>query len=189
VYASTSEVVSGSYGSLSEHVDVTILNIHNPRWSYRIPKIASENYLVNSELPWLIFRYFNIYGSQSKPGHFVADQIIKIKKGIFEVVGGDETRSFCHVSDAIQASISCSLTTSREVINIGNDQEIRILDAASIIAMRLGHKAVHWTRKPSLPGSTLNRRPDITKLRTLITDYHPLSFERGIDEVLSNGDW
>ena len=55
VYASSSEVVSDDPVSpVAEHTDITINNIHNARWSYRLPKICAENYLTNS--PLCLFR-------------------------------------------------------------------------------------------------------------------------------------
>jgi UDP-glucose 4-epimerase len=190
VYASTSEIVSGDAKSpVPEKTDITIANIHNARWSYRLPKICSENYLANSDLPWLTLRYFNVYGSQSKPGHFVADQIQKIKQGIFEITGADETRSFCHVQDAVRATIFCAEQRDREVINIGNDREIRIDRAADIIARALGYESPSWATQSGLAGSTANRRPDITRLRSVMPDYDPMPFESGIKEVITNGDW
>ena len=190
VYASTSEIVSGDPVSpVPEQVDVTIRDIHNPRWSYRIPKIASENFLTNSRLPYTIIRYFNVYGSQSKPGHFVADQIKKIKSGVFEIIGSNETRSFCHVQDAVRATVFCAENTQGQVINVGNDRETQIGDAVRIIAQELGVANAEWNEKPGLAGSTPNRRPDISRLRSLMQDYDPMPFEQGIKEVITNGDW
>jgi len=190
VYASTSEIVSGDPESpVTEKRDITIQDIHNARWSYRLPKICSENFLANSTLPWITLRYFNVYGSQSKPGHFVADQILKIKKNVFEIMGAEETRSFCHVQDAVRATIFCAEHASREVINIGNDREITIDRAAQIIASTMGRADASWSILPGLLGSTPNRRPDISRLRSIMPSYDPMRFEDGIQEVITNGDW
>ena len=191
VYASSSEVVSGDPVSpVPEHTDITIQDIHNARWSYRLPKICAENFLANNQdFDWVAARYFNVYGSQSKPGHFVADQISKIKKNIFEIMGADETRSFCHVQDAVRATIFCAEHASREVINIGNDREINIDRAAQIIASAMNRADAGWSILPGMSGSTPNRRPDISRLRSIMPDYDPMSFEDGIQEVIANGDW
>ena len=130
-----------------------------------------------------------VYGSQSKSGHFVADQINKIKQGKFELTGADETRSFCHVQDAVQATVHCAEIAVKRVINVGNDFEIRIQDAANIIASALGVHAPQWQITPSLPGSTATRRPNIEQLRALMSSYHPQDFATGMIEVLQNGDW
>ena len=186
VYASSSEVVADDPVSpVPENTDVFVKDIHNARWSYRLAKITSENYLANSDLPYVMLRYFNVYGENSKQGHFLGDQINKIRNGIFSVIGAQETRSFCHVSDAISASIYIAENVNRELVNIGNDREITIGDAVKVIAKKLGHPNADFEQLPSLPGSVANRRPDISKLRSLMPDYEPMSFEAGIRQILS----
>jgi UDP-glucose 4-epimerase len=187
VYASSSEVVSDDPQSpVKENLDITIKGIHNPRWSYRLPKICSENFLTNSKLPYVIFRYFNVYGVGSKPGHFLADQIDKIKNGVFEVVGPEETRSFCHVEDAVHATIHMSRAVERTLLNIGNDREITIMEAAQTIATAMGHPNPTWITTPGKAGSTPNRRPDIGKLRGVMRDYRPKTFEDGVKEIIDS---
>jgi UDP-glucose 4-epimerase len=186
IYASSSEVVSDDPVSpVSENTDIFIKNIHNARWSYRLAKVCSENFLANSSLPWVMFRYFNVYGDNSKAGHFLADQIQKIRNGVFEVVGPEETRSFCHVEDAVRASIFCAQTQTKELINIGNDREITIMAAAQIIAEAMNHSSPVWITTPGKAGSTTNRRPDITKLRNIMDDYSPMPFEQGVHQIIS----
>ena len=186
VYASSSEIVSDDPTSpLAENTDVLIKDIHNARWSYRLAKITSENYLANSDLPYVMIRYFNVYGENSKQGHFLGDQINKIKNGTFSVIGGQETRSFCHVSDAIRASIYVAENVNREVVNVGNDREISIGDAVRVIATVMGHPDAVFEQLPSMAGSVQSRRPDITKLRSIMPNYEPLSFEEGIRQILS----
>jgi nucleoside-diphosphate-sugar epimerase len=185
VYASSSEVVSDDpISPVPEHTDIAIKNIHNARWSYRLAKVCSENFLANSKLPWVMLRYFNVYGDNSKTGHFLADQIQKIKNGVFEVVGPEETRSFCHVEDAVAASIHCANTQTHELINIGNDREITIMTAAQIIAQTMGHTSPIWITTAGKAGSTANRRPDISKLRGIMPNYDPKTFEQGVQEII-----
>ena len=187
VYASSSEVVSDDPETpVKENTDITIKNIHNARWSYRLPKICSENFLVNGAIPYVMCRYFNVYGDNSKAGHFLADQIAKIKSGVFEVIGPEETRSFCHVEDAVRATIHMSRAVENELINIGNDREITIMEAAQTIAGAMGHINPNWISAPGKAGSTPNRRPDISKLRSVLPDYCPRTFEQGVKEIVDN---
>jgi nucleoside-diphosphate-sugar epimerase len=186
VYASSSEIVADDpVLPLTENLDITVKNIHNARWSYRLAKVTSENFLANSKLPYVMLRYFNVYGENSKKGHFLGDQIDKIKQGVFTVIGAQETRSFCHVSDAVRASIYVAEHCDRELVNIGNDREITIGDAVQIIATEMGHPNAVFVQLPSKDGSVANRRPDISKLRSIMPDYEPMSFEQGIRSILS----
>jgi UDP-glucose 4-epimerase len=185
VYASSSEVVSDDAQSpVKENSDIHIKDIHNARWSYRLPKICSENFLTNSTIPYVMFRYFNVYGDNSKAGHFLADQIAKIKSGVFEVVGPTETRSFCHVEDAVRASIHLSRSVKNELVNVGNDREITIMEAAQTIARAMGHTDPVWITTSGKAGSTANRRPDISKLKSTLKDYRPRTFEQGVKEIV-----
>ena len=186
VYASSSEIVADDPTSpVPENTDITIKDIHNARWSYRLAKITSENYLANSDLPYVMIRYFNVYGENSKKGHFLGDQIDKIRNGIFSVIGADETRSFCYISDAVAASIFVAENCNRELVNVGNDREISIGEAVQVIARVMGYPNAEFEQLPSRAGSVANRRPDISKLRSIMPNYEPLSFEQGIRKILS----
>ena len=186
VYASSSEIVADDPTSpVPENADITIKDIHNARWSYRLAKITSENYLANSDLPYVMIRYFNVYGENSKKGHFLGDQIDKIRNGIFSVIGADETRSFCYISDAVEASIFVAENCNRELVNVGNDREISIGEAVQVIARVMGYPNAEFEQLPSRAGSVANRRPDISKLRSIMPNYEPLSFEQGIRKILS----
>jgi nucleoside-diphosphate-sugar epimerase len=185
VYASSSEVVSDDPQTpVKENTDITIKNIHNARWSYRLPKVCSENFLTNSKIPYVLFRYFNVYGDNSKAGHFLADQIAKIKSSVFECVGPEETRSFCHVEDAVRATIHTSRAVTNELLNIGNDREITIMEAAQTIAKCMGHTNPTWITTAGKIGSTATRRPDISKLKSILKDYRPRTFEQGVQEII-----
>lgn len=188
IYASSSEVVSGHQGdSIPETKDISIKNIHNARWSYRLAKMCSENYLVNSDLPYVIMRYFNVYGTHSRPGHFVHDIIHKLKNQNFELIGADETRCYCHVADAIDATLKLS-DQLRDVFNIGSDQEITTQQAADTVARALGLDSVTWHQVQGRPGSAHRRRPDINKLRSVYGNFRPRSFESGIADVIKDAD-
>ena len=84
----------------------------------------------------------------------------------------------------MRASIYCAQTQTRELINIGNDREITIMDAAKIIAAALGHANANWQTTPGKPGSTANRRPNISKLKSVMPDYNPMSFELGVQKSI-----
>jgi nucleoside-diphosphate-sugar epimerase len=89
------------------------------------------------------------------------------------------------VHDAIRASIYVAEHADRVLVNIGNDREITIGDAVRVIAQELGHPNATFEQLPSLPGSVATRRPDIAKLRSIMPDYKPMSFEQGIRQILS----
>jgi len=184
IYSSSSEVVSDSNQlPTSEIVDININNIHNPRWSYRLPKILSENYLANSNIDYLIIRFFNVYSEHSGSGHFVKDIVQKIKNKDFSLIGGNETRSFCYVADAVDAVLETSSFVSKEIVNVGHNEELLILDAANIIASALGVNDIQWNMHKGLDGSVKRRCPSIDKLISFYPTYSPNSFKNSIEKI------
>jgi UDP-glucose 4-epimerase len=182
VYASSSEVVAGTSNyPTTEETDIVIKDIHNPRWSYRLGKLVGENYLTNSDLNYLIVRFFNVYSKHSGSGHFVKDIVDKIKNEDYRLIGADETRSFCYVDDAVDAVINLK-DVSNEIVNVGSDEEITILDAANIIAEAMGIK-VSWILKEGLAGSVKRRNPDVSTLRKHYSRFNPKSFKDGVKQL------
>lgn len=185
IYASSSEVVAEDIEQpVSEKNTITINDIHNARWSYRLAKVCSENYLTNSKLPWLIIRYFNVYSERSRDGHFIDDQICKIQSGEFSIIGSDEYRSYCYVDDAAWATVELAKKQIQDIINVGNTQKISISEASKTIAELLGHCAVTWTEIPGRNGSTKVRQPNLSKLHNYLPNYKPRTFLDGITSVL-----
>lgn len=183
IYASTSELVADTINiPTPEETDVTIKDIHNPRWSYRIPKILGENYLVNSNINYVIARFYNVYSEYTGEGHFLKDQIDKIKSDVFEIIGSDETRSFCYVTDAVNALITVGENASRDVINIGSDEELSIKDACDILAKHLG-KSPEWKLAKNRLGSVKRRQPCIAKLKKYCPEFNPESFDSVIGKI------
>lgn len=184
-YASSSEVMS-HLDFCQESNSLIIDDVSNPRYSYKISKIASENYLHNSNLPWVIIRYFNVYGSETKSGHFVYDQIQNHRNQVFKVVGPDETRCYTYIEDAIDATIKVSNNCSiQEVVNIGSSEELTSLEATKIIAKSMNYYPVEYQLLPGLKGSPKKRKPDLTKLLKYYPEYSPIKFQEGIKKVLN----
>lgn len=184
IYASSSEVVSGTNViPTPELVDVEIRNIHNARWSYRLPKIVAENYLFNSDIDFVIFRFFNVYSEHAGQGHFLKDIVDKIKKGSYELISPNETRSFCHVEDILEPMVFAAETKSRQVYNLGSTEEITIEEAANTIASEFGIDPC-WTVINSHEGSASRRQPDISKIKKEAGDFKIRKFKEVIKTVL-----
>jgi nucleoside-diphosphate-sugar epimerase len=186
LYSSSSEVMSHK-DFCEESKSLVVDDISNPRYSYKIAKVSSENYLHNSNLPWIIIRYFNVYGAETKSGHFVYDQIQNHKNNIFRIIGPNETRCYVYVEDAINATIKitdrCPL---QNVINIGSSEELTSLQATKIIANSMGYSFIDYELLPGLKGSPVKRKPDLTKLLKYYPEYSPISFQEGIRKLLDN---
>ncbi len=183
IYASSSEVVVGTdCFPTVETSDIVIENIHNARWSYRLGKVLSENYLMNSDLNFLIVRFFNVFGPASGSGHFIKDILDKMDASNFTLQGADETRSFCRVEDAVDALINIFDLASNEIINIGSDEEITVLEAANMLAGQR-NKEIEWKIENGPLGSTKRRKPSLDKLRQYYPEYSPKKFSEAITDL------
>jgi len=184
IYASSSEMMSHQ-DFCDESKKIEIDDISNPRWSYKISKMVGENYLYNSSLPWIIVRYFNVYGKETKSGHIVFDQIEKHKNGIHEIIGSDETRCYIHVSDAVNATLMCiEKAEHKQIINIGSQEELTSFEVASIIGESLGFYNIKYNLIDGRVGSAKKRVPNIDKLLTYYPDFNPTNFKEGIKKVI-----
>jgi nucleoside-diphosphate-sugar epimerase len=183
IYASSSEVVAGTDTYPTPELNNILINdIHNPRWSYRLGKLVGENYLTNSNLNYLIIRFFNIFGKYSSSGHFVKDIVDKIKDKDYSLIGANETRSFCHVEDAVDAVLKIK-EVSNTIVNVGSNEEISILEAANLIGKHLGIDNINWTFEQSVKGSVVRRKPDLTKLLKHYPQYSPKKFKDAIQDL------
>jgi hypothetical protein len=58
------------------------------------------------------------------------------------------------------------------------------MEAAQTIAKCMGHTDPVWITTSGKAGSTPNRRPDIGKLKSILKDYRPRTFEQGVQEII-----
>ena len=139
--ASTSEI----YGKnnkvpLSEEDDRIIGHPLKSRWSYSEAKAVDESlgyfYYLENKLPVRIVRFFNTVGPR-QVGHYgmVVPRFVSsaLKNEPIEVYGtGEQIRCFCHVDDAVRALLLVmeSEHAVGQVFNVGNNQQISIMDLA-----------------------------------------------------------
>ena len=180
VFASTCEIFSGAIDAgyyhipTDEQVPVMFNDITNPRWSYSVPKAVGENLVANCGLPWLIIRYFNIYGP-GQVDHFISEFVERCKQGEY-YIKGDDTRSFCYIDDAIEMTDRLVNSTNNKIVHVGNDIETSISTVAKMIMGFMDINPVRLEILSGPKGSAKRRCPDTTLVQMLtgFTDYTPL---------------
>ncbi len=136
-YASTSEVYGkANVSPLTEDLPLVLGEPKKARWAYACSKLLSEYLLLSiyrdKNIPLVIGRFFNIVGPRQNQtyGAVIPNLLSQaIKGGPLTVFGdGTQTRSFCHVADAVDAILSLMNHDScnGQVFNIGNAEEISI---------------------------------------------------------------
>ena len=114
-----------------------------------------------------VVRLFNTYGPHMHPfdGRVVSNFIRQALAGDDITVFGDgsQTRSFCYVSDTIDALVRMMNSSEgfHGPVNIGNPQERTILELAETV-IKLTDSKSSIIRKPLPPDDPTRRKPDIT---------------------------
>ena len=193
VYYSSSSEVYGEPVEFPQNEHTTPLNSRLP---YAIVKNVGEAYLKSFQrefgLEYTIFRFFNTYGpKQSK--EFVISRFLSMalqNQNITVYGDGSQTRTFCYIDDNVDACLSTFYNDLHvnDVVNIGGDKEVSILEVAQTIIDVTGSEAqvVHL---PALTEGDMTRRlPDTSKMRSLL-QREPMSFEEGIKNVIQHGQF
>lgn len=188
VYASSSEIYGEPMKIPITETHPILLNVHTDRDSYASSKAIGEFYIKlfakQNKIDYLILRVFNTYGPHmdtSEYGQVIPEFIQKMfNNNEFTIIGdGKQTRSFCYVSDHTRVVIKLSEKISNEIVNIGNDKEIRIIELAEKIH-RLENKNFNPKYLPRREYDHKRRCPDISKLKKFIDDQPNLTLEQGL---------
>jgi len=130
-----------------------------------------------------IVRIFNTYGPRMRlnDGRALPTFIGQALRGENITVFGDgsQTRSFCYVSDLVEGIYRLLLSDYVYPINIGNPDEITLKDFAEEI-LKLTGNAVKIVFKPLPPEDPKQRKPDITKARTILNWEPTVSRAEGL---------
>mgnify|MGYP001273453104 CR=1 FL=1 len=179
-----------------EEIPLIIPDIKNPRFSYGGGKIACElmlmSYCKENFKKAIIIRPHNVYGIDMGWEHAIPQLISKINisknnnEEHIQIQGtGSETRAFIHIEDFIEAfDLVLKKSKHLDIINIGNDREIKIIELVKILKKLIGFNGK--IKKGKLKeGSTLRRCPDIGKLKNY--GFKPnIKLEKSLYEII---DW
>ncbi|MCS6852207.1 MAG: SDR family oxidoreductase [Gemmataceae bacterium] len=135
-----------------------------------------------------IARIFNTYGERMRldDGRVVPNFIGQALRGEPLTVYGDgsQTRSFCYVSDLIEGIVRLLYTDFHEPVNLGNPDEVTILQFAQEI-LELAGRSGSIVFKPLPTDDPRVRRPDITRARTLLAWEPKVGRREGLSRTLA----
>ena len=138
----------------------------------RFAEAATATYSRTYDLNTKVVRIFNSYGPrmQLNDGRVVTNFIVQALKNEDITIYGDgtQTRSFLHVNDNIDFTLKIldSGLLINEVVNVGSDVEISIIDLAHLIKETLNSKSKISFLPPLKDGDMTRRKPDITKMKS-----------------------
>jgi len=134
-----------------------------------------------------IVRIFNTYGERMRPrdGRVVPALICQALAGEPMTVFGDgsQTRSFCYVADLIDGIYRLLQSDAPDPINIGNPAELSVLEFAKTIRALTGARS-EIVFRPLPVDDPKQRRPDITKAKTLLSWEPKVKLEDGLKKTI-----
>ena len=190
--ASTSEI----YGDPEVHPQpeeyVGHVNPLGPRACYdegkRVAETLCMDYHRRGGVDIRLVRIFNTYGPRMHPedGRVVSTFIVQALAGQPLTIYGDgsQTRSFCYVSDLIEAMIrTMDQTETVGPINIGNPEEIPIKKLAETIIAAVESSST-VTLLPLPTDDPKQRRPDISRAKRYLAWEPAVSFAEGLPSTI-----
>src|SRR6476619_770232 len=96
---------------------------------------------------------------------------------------GSQTRSFTYITDLVDGIIKLMLSPENDPINIGNPREMKIKEIAETIIRMTGAKS-QIVYRPLPTDDPKQRRPDITRARTLLKWEPKVPLEEGLVKTI-----
>jgi UDP-glucuronate decarboxylase len=138
-------------------------------------------------VPIRIARLFNSYGPRLRPGdgRVVSNFIVQALRGDPLTVYGDgqQTRSFCYVSDTVDGLLRLMDSDFEGPVNLGNPREHTVLELAEVVLRLTGSKS-RVERRPSPPDDPQRRCPEIALAREKLHWEPRVSLEDGLRETI-----
>jgi UDP-glucuronate 4-epimerase len=194
VLASTSSLY-GVHNPLPFREDA---NTDGPLSPYAASKKAAEalcyTYHHLYKLDVTVLRYFTVYGPAGRPDMALFRFVQWIHEGRPVTVYGDgqQSRDFTFVDDVARGTVAALRPLGYEVINLGSDKPVVLMDAIRLVERLSGREACLEFRSRH-PADVLTTWAEIGKARQLL-DWRPqVSFEDGMQRLVDwyreNRDW
>jgi len=138
------------------------------------------------EMDITILRYFTVYGPAGRPDMSVFRFIQWIAEGRPLVLYGDglQERDFTFVDDIARGTVAALRPLGFEVVNLGGDRPVKMMDVISMIEERLG-KSADIDQRETAPADMPSTWADIHKAQMLL-DWRPeVSLETGLEAAIS----
>ena len=194
VLASTSSL----YGAENARPFREDANTDHPLSAYAASKRAAEGlcytYHHAHGLDVTVLRYFTVYGPAGRPEMSVFRFVQWLKESRALTVYGDggQSRDFTYIDDIARGTVAALRPLGFEVVNLGSDRPIVLMDVIRLLEKLIGAEAVVEYQPPD-PADVPATWAAIGKAERVLGWRPETSFEEGIqravDWYLGNRDW
>jgi UDP-glucose 4-epimerase len=203
IFASTSDVYGMSTDlPFKEDGDLLLGPSMIKRWSYAVSKLYCEQlaftYYKDFDVPVVIIRYFGGFSPRSSfswsGGHIpiFVDAILNDQE--VPIHGdGKQSRSMAYVDDLVEGTYLAmeSEKALGEVINLGNDEEMSVIDTAHLIheiantGKELNLKFIKMEEIFGKYKDIMRRRPDLTKAKQILGYIPKTNMKEAIKKMIA----
>lgn len=156
----------------------------------RVAETLFMDYHRQNHVDIRIVRIFNTYGPRmlANDGRVVSNFIVQALRGedITIYGSGEQTRSFCYVSDLVEALVRMmDQDDCIGPVNIGNPHEFTMLELAKkVIGLTHGKSGISFL---SLPGDDpKKRKPDISRAKMALSGWEPkVELDEGLKKTIA----
>jgi UDP-glucuronate decarboxylase len=193
--ASTSEVYGDPVNAEQREEDWGNVNCTGPRACYDEGKRCAEALLFDAwrlyDQPIKVARIFNTYGPRMQEtdgrilSNFIAQALLEQPMTVYG--DGSQTRSFCYVDDLIEGLIRLMESPPNVTgpINLGNPEELKVIDVAHRVAALLGQKPnVVFKALPA--DDPKRRRPNIARAAAVLGWKPTTPLEQGLTRMIAH---
>ena len=190
--ASTSEIYGQPLVHPQEESYFGNVNTLGPRACYdegkRIAETLAFEYWMQKKVNIKIARIFNTYGPNMRldDGRVITNFIQQLLGNEPVTIYGDglTTRSFCYVTDTVEALRLIMQSTGEYLYNVGNPQEtslLKLIDEIEYIAER-SYKSILYLDRPQ--DDPVRRKPDISKIKANLGWEPKVGLRTGLRETI-----
>jgi UDP-glucuronate decarboxylase len=155
----------------------------------RMAETLAFDYYRENKVEIRVARIFNTYGPRmlENDGRVVSNFVAQALRGVpLTVYGeGQQTRSFCYVSDLVNGLMRLMNGEHTGPINLGNPDEYTILELAQAVQNLINPEA-EIKFEPLPADDPRRRRPDITKAQTLLNWEPTIPLQDGLKLMIED---
>lgn len=154
--------------------------------SKKVAEVLCHTYHALYGLHVTILRYFTVYGPAGRPDMMPFRLVQWIDEGKPVIVFGDgqQSRDFTYVDDIATGTCASLCLSGYNVINLGSDRPVILMDAIQTVEELLGKRA-RLEFRPRDPADVLVTWADISRARQLLGWQPQTAFEDGMRKVVA----
>ena len=160
-------------------------------WEKLYTEKMCEAYQRDHNMDIRILRYHNVYGPEGtykggrekSPAALCRKVAEATNPGEITIWGdGKQTRSYCYIDDAVEATIKLMESSYNKPINIGSDRLVTIDELANMI-IKISEKQITKKYDPTAPQGVRGRNADLTLVKKVLNWKPKTTLEEGLKKT------